>query len=98
MGNFADARAAFHQSKGAYDAAPSFFYVIPQDRDAQRVVVTLTPLSGHGMPIRVASGQVEEAAQWKYFPISVKIPSAGTWRFTVTVGDQHGCFEATFRD
>lgn len=97
MGNFADARAQFRETKGAYDAAPSNFYVIPQDRDARRVVVTLTPLTGHGTPVRVVSRQVEEAAQWRYFPISVKIPSPGTWRFTVAAGGQRGCFEANFR-
>lgn len=97
MGDFAQALAQFRRTKGAYDAAPSNFYVIPQDRDARRVVVTLTPLTGPGAPIRVVSRQVEDAAQWRYFPISVKIPSPGTWRFTVTAGGQRGCFEADFR-
>lgn len=97
MGDFADARAQFRKTKGAYDAAPSNFYVIPQDRDTRRVVLTLTPLTGPGTPIRVVSRQVEDAAQWRYFPISVKIPSPGTWRFTVTAGGQRGCFEADFR-
>lgn len=97
MGNFADARAQFRKTEGAYDAAPSNFYVVPQDRDTRRVVLTLTPLTGPGTPIRVVSRQVEDAAQWRYFPISVKIPSPGTWRFTITAGGQRGCFEADFR-
>lgn len=97
MGDFAEARAQFRRTKGAYDAAPSNFYVIPRDRDTRRVEVTLTPLTGPGTPIQVVSRQVEDAAQWRYFPISVKIPSPGTWRFTVTAGGQRGCFEADFR-
>lgn len=97
MGDFADARARFLKTKGAYDADPSFFYVIPESRDAKRVKVVLTPETGHADAIRVVSDQVEDAAQWKYFPISVKIPTPGTWRFSVTVGAEHGCFDADFR-
>ncbi|HEY6935213.1 MAG TPA: hypothetical protein VI452_17575 [Marmoricola sp.] len=97
MGDFADARARFLKTKGAYDADPSFFYVIPESRDAKRVKVVLTPETGHADAIRVVSDHVEDAAQWKYFPISVKIPTPGTWRFSVTVGAEHGCFDADFR-
>lgn len=96
MGDFAGARAEFHRTKGAYDAAPSFFYVIPEARDVHRVTVTITPLAGRGVPIRVSTRQVERAAQWKYFPISVKIPSPGPWRFAVRVGSLHGCFDTSF--
>lgn len=97
MGNFAQARSTYHQNKGAYDAPPSFFYVIPQLRGVHRVSVTLTRVDGHGTPVKVQSRQVEEAAQWKYFPVSVAIPAPGTWRFSVSSGSAHGCFEADFR-
>lgn len=96
MGNFAAARAAFASSKSVYQAAPSNFYVIPQARKLTKVTLKLTPLTGHGKAFKVSSKQVEEAAQWKYFPVSVQIPAAGLWRFNVTSGTEQGCFEVRF--
>jgi hypothetical protein len=94
MGNFADARAKFHATKGAYDADPSFFYVIPTSRTAKHLTVRIS--GGRGAPVTVHVNHLEDAAQWLYFPVSVKLPHAGRWRFDVVAGAQHGCFEAAF--
>ena len=96
MGNFATARASFKKSKGAaYDADPSFFYVIPQSRKLDGVTVTATSNSVKGK-IKVKTHQVEDAAQWKYYPIHIKLTAKGVWRFKVVSGDSQGCFEARF--
>lgn len=96
MGNFATARAVFKKSKGAsYDAAPSFFYVIPQSRKLTGVTVTATSRSATDQ-IRVKTDQVEDAAQWRYYPIQIKLSARGTWRFKVVAGGARGCFEAKF--
>ena len=96
MGNFVLARKNFRQAKSAYDAEASFFYVIPRSRASESVTVVATRLGGRATPVRVHSDQVEQAAQWNYFPVQVQIPASGTWRFRVTIGTQHGCFDASF--
>jgi hypothetical protein len=96
MGDFAQARADFRATHGAYDAEPSHFFVIPQARTARRTTVTLTRVGGGAPAIRTSADHLEDAAQWKYFPVSAKITRPGTWRFTVRVGASTGCFLATF--
>lgn len=96
MGNFALARQNFSAAKSAYQAAPSFFYVIPGSRSAKNVTVVASRLGASGAPVRVHSDQVEQAAQWNYFPIQIQLPSSGTWRFRVSAGVEHGCFDASF--
>jgi hypothetical protein len=96
MGNFADARADFAKAKTVYDADSSFFYVIPMSRSVTSVTVTATRVGGAGAPVRVRSTDVEQAAQWNYFPINITLTSAGTWRFRVTSAAGHSCFDANF--
>jgi hypothetical protein len=96
MGNFALARKNFGAAKSAYDADPSFFYIVPFSRSARSVTVVATRLGAHSTPVRVRTQQREEAAQWNYFPIEIQIPASGTWRFRVTTGSEHGCFDASF--
>jgi hypothetical protein len=96
MGNFADARAQFSKAKGVYDAGESFFYVIPMSRSVKAVTVTATRMGGGGAPVRVRSTDVEQAAQWNYFPIHLTLPSSGTWRFRVSSASAHSCFDARF--
>lgn len=96
MGNFADARASFAKAKSAYDAAESFFYVIPMSRSVKSVTVTATRIGGRGAPVRVRSTDVEQAAQWNYFPVNLTLTSAGTWRFRVTSAAGQSCFDARF--
>jgi hypothetical protein len=96
MGDFAQARADFLATHGAYDAQPSHFFVIPQNRTAHRTTVTLTRVGGGAPAIRASADHLEDAAQWKFFPVSVKITRPGTWRFTVRIGDSTGCFVARF--
>jgi hypothetical protein len=96
MGNFADARADFAKAKSVYDAASSFFYVIPMSRSVKSVTVTATRVGGGGAPVRVRSTDVEQAAQWNYFPINITLTSVGTWRFRVTSAAGHSCFDAKF--
>lgn len=96
MGNFATARETFRKAKGAaYDADPSFFYVIPQSRKLSRVTVTATS-SAVKNKIKFKTSQVEDAAQWKYYPIHIKLTANGTWRFKVVAGGATGCFQAKF--
>jgi hypothetical protein len=96
MGNFALARTNFKAAKSAYDSDPSFFYVVPFSRATRSVTVVATRLGTPAAPVTVHSEQVEHAAQWRYFPIQVQIPTSGTWRFRVTSGTDHGCFDASF--
>ena len=96
MGDFATARAAYHHGGSAYDAPPLFFYVIPQSPTARSVTVTASRVGGTASSVHLTSRQVEQAAQWKYFPVHLVLPDAGTWRFRVTAADQQGCFVATF--
>jgi hypothetical protein len=96
MGDFATARAAYHRDGGAYDAPPLFFYVIPQSRSVRAVTVTATRVDGTSAPVHLTSRQVEQAAQWSYFPLHLVLPAAGTWRFRVSASDQQGCFVASF--
>jgi hypothetical protein len=96
MGNFALARQNFRTASSAYNADPSFFYVIPRSRAAKAVTVVATRLGGRHAPVRIRSRQVEQAAQWNYFPIQIQLPNTGTWRFRVTTGAEHGCFDASF--
>lgn len=96
MGNFALARQNFTRAKSAYTAEPSFFYVVPYSRATHSITVVATRLGGHARPVTVRSRQLEQAAQWNYFPIQIQIPASGTWRFQVTTGADHGCFEASF--
>jgi hypothetical protein len=96
MGNFVLARKNFGAAKSAYDADPAFFYVVPFSRSARSVTVVATRLGAHSTPVRVSTRQREEAAQWNYFPIQIQIPASGTWRFRVTTGSEHGCFDASF--
>jgi hypothetical protein len=96
MGNFALARQNFRTASSAYNADPSFFYVIPRSRAAKAVTVVASRLGGRHAPVRIRSRQVEQAAQWNYFPIQIQLPNTGTWRFRVTTGAEHGCFDASF--
>jgi hypothetical protein len=94
MGNFVTARQTFKKHKGAYDAPQSFFYVIPAARNLKHVNVTAT--SDAGKRVKLSTREVSEAAQWKYFPIHLKIPGAGVWTFRVSSGSKQGCFVAKF--
>jgi hypothetical protein len=96
MGNFAGALAAYRESKGAYDAPPLNFYVIPESLSAGKVTVTMTPVTADSTARTMTSSQVESAGRWKYFPVSVTVPAPGTWRFTAVSGQQRGCFQVTF--
>ena len=96
MGNFANARKAFRAAKNVYEAPPSSFYVIPKSVNGTRVVVTAKNVSGKVDPVTVKSTQVEEAAQWKYFPVELQLTASGTWQFEVEVNKTHGCFVAKF--
>jgi len=94
MGSFSQARKVFAQARTPYNAAPSFFYVIPRDGTAASATVVATR-AGRA-PVTVHSRDLESAAQWHYFPVHLQIPARGSWRFSVTVGAEHGCFVATF--
>lgn len=96
MGSFADARSVFAKAKTPYNAAPSFFYVIPHSRTAAAATVVATRPGSRLSPVEVRSSHLEKAAQWRYFPVHLQIPSRGTWRFEVTVDGDRGCFVATF--
>lgn len=97
MGNFVTARKLFARGGGSYDAPESYFYVIPPTRTRNPLTVTLTPQPAAGKPIKEVSRRLEDAGQWKYYPVHVKIPRAGTWRFDVRSSGQRGCFMADFR-
>jgi len=97
MGDFAAARATYRATKGAYDAEPTRLYVIPTSRTVRQVALELTRVGGGAAPIRVGSADPADAAQWRFFPVSVAIPQAGTWRLEATAGAAHGCFLVTFR-
>jgi len=94
MGSFSQARKVFARARTPYNAAPSFFYVIPRDRTA--VSATVVATRPGRAPVTVRSRDLESAAQWRYFPVHLQIPARGTWRFSVTVGEDRGCFLATF--
>ena len=96
MGSFSQARSVFAQAKTPYNAAPSFFYVIPRHRAAGAVTVVASRPGTQVAPVRVRSDDLESAAQWRYFPIHLQIPSRGTWRFQVSVDGDRGCFVASF--
>jgi hypothetical protein len=96
MGSFSQARSVFAQAKTPYNAAPSFFYVIPRNRTAGAVTVVASRPGTGVAPVRVRSDDLESAAQWHYFPIHMQIPSRGTWRFQVSVDGDRGCFVASF--
>jgi hypothetical protein len=96
MGSFSSARSAFAKAKTPYNAAPSFFYVIPHSRTASNVTVVATRPGTRVAPVRVHSRHLESAAQWRYFPVNIQIPTRGTWRFQVTVDGARGCFVASF--
>lgn len=91
MGDFKQAASVFKKAKGAYDSQPSFFYVIPQAAKLSKATVLFTPSSGKGKKISVATRQHEDAGQWKYYPIHVKL-TPGSWRAQVTSGNSKGCF------
>jgi hypothetical protein len=91
MGDFKQAQSVFKKAKGAYDAQPSFFYVIPQTAKLSKATVRFAPLSGKGKTISIATRQHEDAGQWKYYPIHVKLTS-GKWRAQVSSGTSKGCF------
>lgn len=97
MGDFAAARGTYAQTNGAYDAQPTHLYVIPESRSTRSVTVTLTRVGGGAAPIRVRSGHAADAAQWRFFPISLAITRPGTWRIQAVSGSAHGCFVVTFR-
>jgi len=97
MGDFASARAAYAQAKGAYDAQPTHLYVIPESRHTTRASVTLTRVGGGAAAIHVRSGRAAEVAQWRYFPLNIAITRPGTWRIEAVSGSAHGCFVVTFR-
>jgi hypothetical protein len=97
MGSFAQAIALFDQAKTPYNAAPSFFYVIPHSRTASAVTVVASRPGTGTAPVVFRSRHLESAAQWHYFPVHIQIPSRGQWRFQVSVDGDHGCFLASFR-
>jgi hypothetical protein len=96
MGNFVTARKTFNQAKNAYDSEELSFYVIPTSRKMPGVKVTASRKGSTDKPIKVTSKRVSTAAQWKYYPIQIKLTSAGVWRFSVLSGKDRGCFEAKF--
>ena len=96
MGSFSQARSTFAKARTPYNAAPSFFYVIPHSRTATAVTVVASRPGTRVTPVTVRSRALESAAQWHYFPVHLQIPSRGTWRFQVTVGGDRGCFVASF--
>ena len=87
---------AICRARTPYNAAPSFFYVIPHSRTARAVTVVASRPGTHVAPVRFRSRHLESAAQWRYFPVHLQIPSRGTWRFQVTVDGDRGCFVASF--
>jgi hypothetical protein len=91
MGDFKQAQSVFKKAKGAYDSQPSFFYVIPQAAKLGKATVLFAPLSGKGKKISVSTRQHEDAGQWKYYPIHVKL-TPGRWRAQVSSGNSKGCF------
>lgn len=97
MGDFAAARATYAATNGAYDADPTHLYVIPRSRTTRRVALQLTRVGGGAPAIRVGSHLAADAAQWRFFPVSVAITRPGTWRIDVTAGPAHGCFIVTFK-
>jgi hypothetical protein len=94
MGSFSQARKVFAAAKTPYNAEPSFFYVIPRQRGAASATVVATHAGRP--PVTVHVRHLESAAQWHYFPVHLQIPARGSWRFSVTVGADRGCFVATF--
>lgn len=96
MGSFSQARSVFAAAKTPYNAAPSFFYVIPQSRTARAATVVASRPGTRVAPVTVRVQDLESAAQWRYFPVHLQIPSRGTWRFQVTVDGDRGCFVASF--
>lgn len=96
MGNFVTARKQFNQSKDGYSSEPLSLYIIPTSRKQHGVKVTADQKHGKTRPVEVSSKQMETAAQWKYYPIKIKLPSSGVWRFNVAIGKDRGCFEAKF--
>lgn len=96
MGNFANARKTFKQAKSAYDSDPLQMYVIPTSRTKAGVKVTASLKGSNSKPVKVKSKQFSRAAQWKYYPVEIKLARSGTWRFNVASAQDHGCFEARF--
>ncbi|RLV47607.1 hypothetical protein D9V37_15700 [Nocardioides mangrovicus] len=91
MGDFVSARRLFAHGGSAYDAAESFFYVIPTSSRLTSARVTFSPVSGGGKTTTVTTRQHEEAAQWTYYPVHVKL-TPGVWRLTAVSGTDRGCF------
>lgn len=96
MGNFVNARKAFKQAKTAYNSDALQMYVIPTSRKKAGVKVEASLEGSHSESVKVESKHFSRAAQWKYYPVEIKLAHSGTWRFNVTSGKDHGCFEARF--
>lgn len=92
-GNFADARTQFAGSP----ESPVPFYFIPVDLTGEPpLTVTLSRLDGEGSAQAETSG-FQTADEWRYYMVSVVIPSAGQWKIEAGAGDANqGCWEVSF--
>lgn len=81
------------------------FWVKSLDKDAKSAVISAAPISPPGMSAPPAQtrgpGQIvfppgsSPKDPRAFFQGTYRLPSAGRWRLTVTIGDASGCFLVT---
>lgn len=97
MGNFQTARKSYKSQHGHSEQPTVNLYVIPMHRSMPGVRITMTPIKAKGKTRTIKSTDVEQADIWSYYGVQLPVPSAGTWRLTVTSGADRGCFNVSFQ-
>jgi hypothetical protein len=95
-GDFVAARAAYAKNAPSQEVPTVSLYFIPQHaKKLGTLHVQVTPLaSGKAKALKTSATDI--ANVWKYFPMTVPVPSPGQYRLRVTAGADEGCFVVTF--
>lgn len=92
-GNFVDARAQFSASP---TAGIPFYFIPVETKGDPELTVDLERVDAPGST-KIRSSQIQTADEWQYYPVTITVPEAGTWRIKASAGTASaGCWVATF--
>lgn len=94
LGDFVEAQLRFRKAGDARARGGVSLYVIPLHPTGQPLTVVVT--SPSGTRVRVKTAALEEAGDWKYYPLQVPVNRPGRWRLDASAGQDRGCVLVTF--
>lgn len=95
-GNFVTARKQFSDQAKTRSQPSVSLYLIPSDARGLTTVTVKLRNTRDGTTRTVSSDERQLAEDWLYFPVTLSVPSAGSWEITATAGGNTGCFRVSF--